>query len=538
MYKNTKYCYGFTLIELLIAITLFGAISALLLVAINPFEQVKKGSDTVRRTVASDVYRAINNISIKSGNYPWKSDITGVILSSTEGEQAIASLIAVGELSRSFDKVAKKDLAKVALTASADGSTLRICFIPESKAMKNDPNTKYDQYGNVVESCPASGCYSCLTNGAETAMGNATNEVSGGLAGNNVAPAPPTVTPVVVVPTAVPTVMPTPTIAVTPTPAPTPTATPIPVAGPITKKVYLVVFNPQLSAAFGTNQNHIRYYGANDPYTLTNEAIAWFKAISNGRINYVLSRQTVLNKYPVLTDGFSYTDSTYHSMITGVTPVHQPVWANYNTIVTETQACELFNAGEIDEMWMFGGSWFGFYESRLAGTGAFWYNSPALTGTTCTRPMPIMGYNFERGLPEMIHDYGHRAEYTMLKVYTSWARTRIYTNFDRFALVQAKATSYAYSGCGTTHFPPNAPVDYDYSNMAQKLTMCDDFINYPELAKVADIVADIADCRTWSCTDIGFYGYWFSHFPQFAGIGTDGKLNDWWDYMLNPSKAL
>lgn len=122
---------------------------------------------------------------------------------------------------------------------------------------------------------------------------------------------------------------------------------------------------------------------------------------------------------------------------------------------------------------MFGGSWFGFYESCLAGTGAFWYNSPALTGTTCTRPMPIMGYNFERGLPEMIHDYGHRAEYTMLKVYTSRARTRIYTNFDRFA----KATSYAYSGCGTTHFPPNAPADYDYSNMAQKLTMCNDFSN-------------------------------------------------------------
>lgn len=539
-YVFAKFPKGFSLLELLIAIALFGAITAFLLVAVNPFEQIKKGTDTVRRTVANDVYSAVNNLSIKSGNYPWKSDISGVTLSSADGKQAIAALIASGELSSAFTKVSPNDLAKIALTATADGSALRLCFLPESKTMKNDTATSYDRYGNQVTTCPPEGCYHCLVNNA-VAMVVGVPAGDGGTGepvGSVTPPSSPTPTPMPVIPTTVPTVTPSPSPAPTPTAIPTPTATPLPAGAPITKKVYLAVYNPQLSAAFGANQNHINFYGSNDPYALTNEAIAWFKSITNGRVNYVLAKQTLLNKYPTLTDGFTYTDVTYHSMITGDTPVHEPVWANYNTILTETAACEAFNAGEIDELWLFGGSWFGFYESRLAGTNAFWYNSPVVTGTSCTKPLPIMGYNYERGLPEMIHDFGHRAEYTMLKVYTSWARSRIYTNFDRFALVQAKAPSFAFSGCGTTHFPPNAPVDYDYSNMAAKLTMCDDFLNYPELMPVASIQAEITDCRTWNCTDIGFFGYWFSRFPQFAGTAPDGKLNDWWDYLLNPSKAL
>lgn len=419
---------------------------------------------------------------------------------------------------------------------------MRLCFLPESLSLKQSTDTKYDKNGNYVSNCPAEGCYSCVTNGVDTSIGSGLSEEPGGLTdGSVIVPISPTSTPAAIVPTAIPTatpVPPTPTAVTTPTPTPTATPTPYPIAAPITKKIYLVVYNPQLSAAFGFGQTHIRYYGANDPYVLTNQAIAWFKAITNGRINYVLAKQVELNKYPMLIDGFSYTDSTFHSMITGVTPVHQPVWADYNAIVSETSACESFNNGEIDEVWMFGGSWFGFYESRLAGTGAFWYNSPALTGTTCSRPMPIMGYNFERGLPEMIHDYGHRAEYTMMKVYTTWARTRIYTNFDRYAIVAALAPTYGFSGCGKTHFPPNAPADYDYSNMFPALTLCDDFLKYPQITSLAAAPMETVDCRKWDCTDIGFYTYWFTHWPQFTGTGPDGKLNDWWDYMLNPSKAL
>lgn len=531
---STKYHHAFTLLELLISVALLGTLVVLGIVALNPFEQVKKGTDTVRRAVANDIYTAINNVYIKSGNFAWGTDIIAAPLNSAQGETVITSLITAGELTASFRKLAQKDLSRIVLSSSVDGSVLWVCFLPDSKTFRNDPNTRYDQYGNPVDSCPSSGCYACVGNGKTIAQDtNGDTGVGGGVGQTAVSITPTSV------PTLVPTIAPTatPTVAMTPTPLPTPSPTPIPIGAPITKKIYLVVFNPKFSAAFG-NQSHIQYYGVNDPYTLTNNTIAWFKTITNNRVNYVVTKQVELNAYPALTDGFVYTESTYNSMITGATPVHQPVWANYNAIVSETQACELFNSGQIDELWMFGGSWFGFYESRLAGTGAFWYNSPALSGTTCAKPMPIMGYNFERGVPEMVHNFGHRTEYTMMKVYTAWAKTRIYTNFDRFAFVQALAPSSTFSGCGTTHFPPNAPVAYDYSNMAQMQTMCDDFVHYPNLIDIASVPKLTVDCRTWSCTDIGFYAYWYTHLPQFTGVGTDGKLNDWWDYMLNPSKAL
>jgi len=534
---------AFTLLELLISIALLGILALLAVVALNPFEQVKKGTDTVRRSVANDVFTALNNVYIKNGNFTWGTDIIAAPLSSTQGETAIASLISGGELTSGFRQLAQKDLSKVFLTSTVDGSVLRVCFLPESSSMRKDANTRYDESGNPVAECPALGCFTCIGNGNDAKVGAlADAEVTvgtGGGGGSGITPTSVSIVPTLV-PTATPTptIAPTPTLTATPTLIPTPTPTPIPLGAPITKKIYLVVFNPHFSALFG-NQTHIQYYGHNDPNVLTNQAIDWFQALTNGRIRYVVTKQVELNAYPTLTDGFTYDESSYNSMITGATSVHQPVWADYTKIITTTQACEAFNSGEIDEVWMFGGSWFGFYESRLAGMGSFWYNSPAITtGTTCTKPMPIMGYNFERGLPEMIHDFGHRMEYTMMKVYKSWARTRIYTNFDRFALVKAQATSFDYSGCGTTHFPPNAPADYDYSNMAPVSSMCNDFFGYPFLTPLADVSKEIVDCRTWNCNDLDFYGYWLGHLPKLSGIGPDGKLNDWWDYMLNPFHAL
>jgi hypothetical protein len=57
---------------------------------------------------------------------------------------------------------------------------------------------------------------------------------------------------------------------------------------------------------------------------------------------------------------------------------------------------------------MFGGPYFGFYESRMAGQKAFWCNAPGIE-QNCKR-FVMMGFNYERGVREMIHSFGHRAE--------------------------------------------------------------------------------------------------------------------------------
>jgi prepilin-type N-terminal cleavage/methylation domain-containing protein len=325
----------------------------------------------------------------------------------------------------------------------------------------------------------------------------------------------------------------------TPTAGPVPSRTPLATAGPISKKVFLVVYNPHLSAAYG-NKTVINYYGWNDPYALTNSAISWWSSQTQNRITFTVVKQTELNEFPVKQDGFTYNENSYYNVVRGITPSHNPDIINYNTMLTETNACALFNSGQIDELWMFGGPWFGFYESTLAGNNGFWYNSPPVTGSGCLNLMPIMGYSYERGYSEMIHDFGHRTEATMTEVYGSWSENAVSHNFDRFGLVKAQSPNFSYSGCGSTHYPPNATADYDYSDLNPMPSVCDDFNYYPNILDIYTIptVAKNVSCSTWGCTDVGYYGYWFSHLPKFTGVGPDGKLNDWWYYLLNPNKAI
>ena len=49
--------------------------------------------------------------------------------------------------------------------------------------------------------------------------------------------------------------------------------------------------------------------------------------------------------------------------------------------------------------------------------GAFWCNGPAME-QDCRR-FVIMGFNYERSVKEMVHDYGHRAESLLAKSFDS-----------------------------------------------------------------------------------------------------------------------
>ena len=54
----------------------------------------------------------------------------------------------------------------------------------------------------------------------------------------------------------------------------------------------------------------------------------------------------------------------------------------------------------------------------MCGSGAFWFNAPPLAGTEhASRRFVIMGFNFERGVGEMLEDLGHRAESILYKVF-------------------------------------------------------------------------------------------------------------------------
>lgn len=153
MKKTTK---GFTLIELLIVIALLGALAVGLLAALDPFEQLKKGTDTgVRNTVSEFQGAAIRYYAIKN-QMPWcdNADCTayedGLDDEITAEElfgmtNTLANIVDTGELKSDFATLAgEATLTKIIVFGSNTDATITVCYKPTSKSFTSDPNTKFD----------------------------------------------------------------------------------------------------------------------------------------------------------------------------------------------------------------------------------------------------------------------------------------------------------------------------------------------------------------------------------------------------------
>ncbi|MDO8497082.1 MAG: prepilin-type N-terminal cleavage/methylation domain-containing protein [bacterium] len=169
------YKKGFTLIELLIVIALLGALAVGLLAALDPFEQLKKGTDTGARNLASEVQGSMIRFYALKSYMPWCNDLncggvtdpSGAALSSLNA--MITNIVSTGELKTNFSSLAGANLGKVYVTGSSLNAIVRVCYLPTSKAMKCETNTQYDKYGVVNTACPGAvdcgttnSCYWCV----------------------------------------------------------------------------------------------------------------------------------------------------------------------------------------------------------------------------------------------------------------------------------------------------------------------------------------------------------------------------------------
>lgn len=151
--KNIK--KGFTLIELLIVIALLGALAVGLLAALDPFEQLKKGTDTgVRNTVSEFQGAVIRYYAIKN-QMPWCGDADcgtmedsfneGGVNTLDDMTNTIQNIVDTGELKTDFATLAgDATLAKISVFGENEAATVTVCFKPTAKSFVNDPNTKFD----------------------------------------------------------------------------------------------------------------------------------------------------------------------------------------------------------------------------------------------------------------------------------------------------------------------------------------------------------------------------------------------------------
>jgi len=296
---------------------------------------------------------------------------------------------------------------------------------------------------------------------------------------------------------------------------------------PIHRKVLMITHDPILRTKDGVTVKE--YFGWNDPEELAAVYIEDVRWASYGYANYEVIEHIVVDGFPIKRDGFQYTEESYlKAWETG--NFHDPDGVDYHILVEEFEMIERINSGEIDEVWLFGHPYAGYYESIMAGPNAFWCNAPALENTDhANRQFVIMGFNFERGVGEMLEDLGHRAESMFFKVYEDITGER--NLWERFYRIEK--THPDKSECGNVHFAPNSTKDYEWGNPTPVWSYCDNWYKFPDLSGEPKIVT----CEKWGNGDIRLHHlWWFRHMPHIIG-DMNGIFNNWWEYIIDSNKV-
>jgi hypothetical protein len=301
-----------------------------------------------------------------------------------------------------------------------------------------------------------------------------------------------------------------------------------PLPPPIHRRVLAIIHNPVVHSK--GNRKLQQVFGWNDPDRLAAGYADDIRECSYGYANYEIVERIEVDGFAVKKDGFAYTEQSYLDAWQ-THKFHDPDAVDYLRLVRDFTMIEKVNSGQIDEVWLLGIPYAGYYESIMCGPGAFWCNAPPLAGTEhASRRFVIMGFNYERGVGEMLEDLGHRAESILTKVFE---RTRGDANlFERFTRYDQKYPGRAE--CGNVHFAPNSLRDYDWGNTRPVLSRCDNWYRFPDLSGEPRRVT----CSDWGNGDIReHHRWWLRHFPHTVGeIG--GISHNWWEYVIDPNRVI
>lgn len=297
---------------------------------------------------------------------------------------------------------------------------------------------------------------------------------------------------------------------------------------PIHRKVSLIIHAPTVPSAGGDSLQQA--FAWNDPDQLVDDFIADMREASYGIAQLKVVERTVVNEFPIKADGFRYESDQFAQNWRRKSGFHEPDLVDYRVLLSQFNIIEKVTDGEIDEAWLMAFPYAGYYESTMGGVGAFWCNSPPLSDTASTRRrFVVMGFNYERGLGEMMESFGHRAESIMAKVYEAGAaEDDLWDRFTRYDRQNPGA-----SEVGNMHFAPNSQRDYDWSNRRSVASACDDWYDFPRLSGERRSV----NSDEWGGGDIRLHhAWWFRHLPHVEG-DTNGISNNWWEYVLDPDRV-
>lgn len=294
-------------------------------------------------------------------------------------------------------------------------------------------------------------------------------------------------------------------------------------------KVLVIVYNPVMDPVSGKKlSEHMGWGRIEDLATGFMSDILQF---SHGMARYQVVERIDVDEFPAKIDGFRYTPKTFMDVLRNIFSPHKPQEVDYYAILNQFDVLSRVAKQEIDEVWVFGFPHAGFYESIMAGPGAFWCNAPALKNTGVSgRRFVIMGFSYERGVGEMLESFGHRVESTLEKTFVHLRGDK--NLWQRFIRYEKVAPGKA--AVGNIHFAPNSERDYDWNNPSTVQSECYDWLlNFPDFkGDVRNVTAS-----EWGNGDIRLHHqWWLKHIPHVAGR-QNGIHNNWWQYIIDPQNV-
>jgi len=295
---------------------------------------------------------------------------------------------------------------------------------------------------------------------------------------------------------------------------------------PLHSKVLLLIHNPRIP--FEGNARLSEVLRWHDPDDLAQRYSADVLECSHGLAHFEIVERIEVDGFPPKEDGFTYLPETYLRCWRSRAGFHEPDAVDYHRLLNDFDLVRKVNAGAIDEVWLMAFPYAGYYESIMVGPGAVWCNAPPLIRDDAARRFIVMGFNYERGVGEMLEDLGHRAESVLSYVYRhTHGAANLWERFTRY-----DKTHPGQSECGNVHFAPNSERDYDWGNPRFVSSRCHAWLNFPDL----DATARKVNCAEWGGGDIRLHHlWWLRRFPHVDG-GSDGIAWNWWRYVVDPNQ--
>ena len=294
-------------------------------------------------------------------------------------------------------------------------------------------------------------------------------------------------------------------------------------------RIYVLDFDPFMDNGLALTAD--RAWG--NPTALGRAYVGDVSAASAGMVEHRIVKTTVVRGYPVKVNGFTFTNAQYLGCLANSSADYCDDRIDYQAVLGTAydphfgSACDALMKKRVDEVWLWGGPWFGYDEFNVG--------TPFSLCGQVDRTFAVMGFSYERGVGEMVHDLGHRAEFLIPSNigYAIWDRfdgQRQRYAEDFFCPAAPDAThpevDPPVGHAGNPHFPPNAYCHYQYDRDYPVLSDAYDWANYPNLTGAQTTV----NASTWGATQEGFIVWWLGRLPHNPG-GTSAGLNNWWRYV-------